>query len=281
MPTVKTNPQRRVRQAKSVANKSSPSKIKLTPLATNAHEEFADGFAEQLRLLESLDLPDTDGVPLESAWHRECINLLIESIKAHFQGRSDYCVHGNLCLYYSIDQVNNRDFLGPDFFFVHGEPHIKLPNRWAVWEQGGRYPDVIIELLSSSTARRDRTEKKEIYRGVFHTSEYFLYDPESQTLEGFRLLRKKYEPIECDSHGRLWSEELELWIGKWEGSYQDDEAVWPRFYDPKGRVVLLPAERERSRAEQEKARAQDAETRASASEAENARLKALLAKKKV
>ncbi|MFM9966491.1 MAG: Uma2 family endonuclease [Planctomycetaceae bacterium] len=299
MPTLKPKPKRRVRRtsptATAVMIEPSPSSIPEVSPQPYCDPEILYDFEEQLRLLASLDLPETDGVPLESSWHRECINLLIESVKDRFQDRSDFCVHGNLAVYYSIEQVSNRDLLlGPDFFFVHGAPHIKNPNRWASWEQGGRYPDVIIELLSPSTAKRDRTEKKEIYRKVFHTSEYFLYDPATQTLEGFRLVRHQYEPIECDSHGRLWSEELELWIGLWEGSYQGVEAVWLRFFDPKGRVVFVPAERERCRAEQEmsraeqeklraeqeKSRAEGAELRASAAEAELARLKATLAKKK-
>ena len=117
---------------------------------------------------------------------------------------------------YEEIQVKNEDFLGPDFFFVHGEWQTANRDRWAVWEQGGRYPDVIIELLSRKTAKRDRTEKKEIYRGVFHTSEYFLYDPIKKTLEGFRLVQNKYVPIEVDSHGRMWSEELELSVGVWD-----------------------------------------------------------------
>ena len=291
MPTLKPKLKRSSPKTKTVKKKKTPTKTKRA--VSKVREAISEDHLEQLQLLESLDLPDTDGVPLESSWHRACINLLIESVKAHFHRRSDYCVGGNMCLYYSIEQVKNQDFLGPDFFFVHGESQTANRDRWAVWEQGGRYPDVIIELLSRKTAKRDRTEKKEIYRGVFHTSEYFLYDPIKKTLEGFRLVQNKYAPIEVDSHGRMWSEELELWVGKWDGHYQDEEDVWLRFFDHKGHVVQLSAERERvraeqeksraeqekTRAEQEKTRAEQAELRASQAEEDNARLKALLAKK--
>ena len=56
------------------------------------------------------------------------------------------------------------------------------------------YPDVIIELLSPTTAKEDRTTKKRIYEQTFHTSEYYLYDPDTQQLEGWRLgPRKRYK----------------------------------------------------------------------------------------
>ncbi|MFP5285717.1 MAG: Uma2 family endonuclease, partial [Thermoanaerobaculia bacterium] len=43
------------------------------------------------------------------------------------------------------------------------------------------------ELLSPKTAKNDRTVKKDLYAQVFHTPEYFLYDPRRRKLEGFRL----------------------------------------------------------------------------------------------
>jgi len=45
-----------------------------------------------------------------------------------------------------------------------------------VWEEG-KAPDVIIELLSESTATQDKTVKKEIYQNQMRFPEYFWYDP--------------------------------------------------------------------------------------------------------
>jgi Uma2 family endonuclease len=42
-----------------------------------------------------------------------------------------------------------------------------------VWEEGGRYPEVIFEFLSPSTRQADRTVKKELYEQVFRTPEYY------------------------------------------------------------------------------------------------------------
>ncbi|HIQ05894.1 MAG TPA: hypothetical protein EYH31_09425 [Anaerolineae bacterium] len=42
-----------------------------------------------------------------------------------------------------------------------------LRGAWVVWEEGGRYPDVIVELLPPSIAEMDKTVKKGLYERVF------------------------------------------------------------------------------------------------------------------
>jgi Uma2 family endonuclease len=41
--------------------------------------------------------------------------------------------------------------------------------------RGCIYPDVIVELLSDSTAAQDKGTKKDIYERVFKTSDYFVF----------------------------------------------------------------------------------------------------------
>ncbi|HKA54734.1 MAG TPA: Uma2 family endonuclease [Candidatus Binatia bacterium] len=52
-------------------------------------------------------------------------------------------------------------------------------------------PDLVVEILSSTTAARDRTEKKEIYErnGV---EEYWLVDTDKQIISMFRLSASRY-----------------------------------------------------------------------------------------
>ena len=63
--------------------------------------------------------------------------------------------------HYSLAQVKNREFMGPDVFAVVGVPKGERKS-WVVWEEG-KGPDVVIELLSESTAEYDKTEKKRLY----------------------------------------------------------------------------------------------------------------------
>jgi Uma2 family endonuclease len=216
----------------------------------------------------------SDGEPLESNWHRIQITLLIDVIARAMaeRQRQDFFAGGNMFVYFSLEQARsiandppekNRHFRGPDVFFVGGVDGRDDREAWVVWEEGGRYPDLIVELLSPSTARVDRTTKKELYERVFRTPEYFLYDPETEKLEGFRLLDGSYQPLKPDAQGRLWSRELGLWLGLWQGLRTRLDTTWLRLYDPEGRLIPTPEEAERQRAE--------------AAEAEIARLRARLA----
>src|SRR5690349_6825156 len=69
-------------------------------------------------------LIESDGIPLESHWHVLQIHLLIDSISYWFRFRDDFYAGGNMFIYFSEEQARNRDYRGPDFFYVDGV------NRW-------------------------------------------------------------------------------------------------------------------------------------------------------
>lgn len=216
-----------------------------------------------------VDLPEENGVPLESNWHRIQINLLIDVVTHRWRARQDFFAGGNMFIYYSLQQACNRDYKGPDFFVVKGIDGSYPRQKWVVWEENGRYPDVIVELMSPTTAHEDLGRKKELYERTFRTVDYFCYDPDEQTLQGWHLDDGRYAPIEPDDDGRMWSTELEAWLGQWEGTYQQQQAVWLRLFDEAGQLIPTEGESERQRAEAERQRAE-------AAEAEVARLKAEL-----
>jgi Uma2 family endonuclease len=69
------------------------------------------------------------------------------------------------------EQLKKRDFCGPDFFVVLDTE--KRPRKsWVVWGEQGKYPNVIVEILSDSTANIDRTKKKILYQNTFRTPNY-------------------------------------------------------------------------------------------------------------
>jgi len=210
------------------------------------------------------NLRETDGEPLESNWHRDAINFLIEVIRFLFLGRTDYFVGGNMFIYFSERQVRTEDYKGPDVFFVKGVDGKRDRLYYAIWDEGGRYPNLIIELSSPSTAEIDRTEKKDLYEQTFRTPEYFIYDPFTQKLEGWRLdAQQHYQPLTPDERGWIWSEELGAWLGTWRGSYNgSNEQVWLRLFTAEGELVPLWYENERENARKEKERAKKEKERA-------------------
>jgi Uma2 family endonuclease len=149
------------------------------------------------------DLPETDGAPLESEWHRKAINLLSEILWFWLRDLPNWYCGGNMFIYFSAEQVRNRDYRGPDFFFVKGMERDRERRYWAVWEEGHRFPNVIIELASPTTLREDRTTQKRIYERIFHTPDYFIYNPDTQELEGWRLgPAGRYRKLRPNRQGR-------------------------------------------------------------------------------
>ena len=128
-----------------------------------------------------------------------------------------------------------------------------------MWEEAGKYPDLIIELLSSSTVNvdeviaalggslrenDDRTLKKELYQNQFRTPEYFWFSPDDLEFAGFRLVGNLYQEITPDSRSWLWSEVLGLYLGVAAGKL--------RYFTPSGVLVPSPeeaAEQERQQKE--------------------------------
>ena len=235
------------------------------------------------------ELVTDDGEPLETNWHAQQIPLMTHLIRQTMreQGRTDFFTGGNNFVYYSVEQAREvaleeeqggkkRSFRGPDVYWVGGvDPHER--EVWIAWEEDGRLPDFILELLSPKTAKNDRTVKKDLYARVFGTSEYFLYDPRRRKLEGFRLAAPGiYNPLLPDDLGRLWSEQLGALLGLWHGIWEGQENDWLRLFHSDGSLVPTRDEAAEQRADAAERRAEAESRRAEQAEAELARLRALL-----
>ncbi len=175
----------------------------------------------------------SDEPPSESDLHLRQMVLLIQCLEWLWRERSDFYASGNLTIYYSPQQMKSRDFRGPDFFVVLGTER-KPRKSWMVWEENGKYPNVIVEILSRSTAATDRGLKKQLYQDTFRTPDYFWFDPETLEFAGFFLTSGQYRPIEPNAQGWLWSQQLGLYLGIYEDKL--------RFFTADGQLVSSPQE---------------------------------------
>ena len=176
----------------------------------------------------------SDEPPLETELHLRQIILFLSCLELLWRDRNDFYAAANLTVYYSPNQLKSEYFRGPDFFVVLGTEK-KTRKSWVVWEEDGKYPNVIVEVLSESTADTDKTTKKKIYQDTFRTPDYFLFDPENLELAGFHLVDGKYEELEPNERGHLWSQQLGLYLGI------HDNFV--RLFTPEGKLVSTPEER--------------------------------------
>ncbi len=207
------------------------------------------------------ELPYDDGIPMESPRHKAQMDLLIDSLLPKLAERTDGFVGGNMFVYFSLAQVKNQDFRGPDFFAVLEVPKGER-RSWVVWEEG-KAPDVVIELLSDSTAEQDKNEKKLIYQNQLRVSEYFWFDPfKPDDWAGFFLQKGVYQPLIPDEQNQLLSQSLGLALQRWQGSYKGIDATWLRWATLKGELLPTYEEQERLRAEQERLRAEQERLRA-------------------
>lgn len=165
---------------------------------------------------EDIVVPPTDlwsdEPPWESDLHRQQMDLLIDCLEWWWHDRNNFYASGNLTIYFNQDHIKSRDFRGPDFFVVLGTE--RKPRRsWVVWGEGGKTPNLIVEILSESTADIDRGLKKQIYQDILRTPDYFWFDPETLEFAGFHLVDGRYQSLQPNPQGWLWSQQLELYLG--------------------------------------------------------------------
>jgi Uma2 family endonuclease len=157
----------------------------------------------------SVNYPESDGRPMgETDEHRDEMVRQIELLRRFFAEQRVY-VSGNLLLYY--EQGNPKRFVVPDVFVVRDLDPRKR-RVYKLWVER-RPPDVILEVTSRKTKRKDTVTNPPLYARL-GVREYFLFDPTQEyldpPLQGQRLAGNRYEPIAADPQGALESEALGL-----------------------------------------------------------------------
>lgn len=150
--------------------------------------------------------PESDGEPMaETEVHLDETMYLIEALRERFRADSDVYVAGDMLLYFV--EGDPRSCVSPDVFVVKGVPK-KRRRVYKFWEEGGRGPCFVIEVTSDSTENEDRVKKKALYERL-GVEEYVLYDPLGEYLDpriqGYRLVRGRYQPIRLERDGSLVS----------------------------------------------------------------------------
>lgn len=127
---------------------------------------------------EDIFYPDTDGEPMaEGDIQRDALVYCVEVLKHYFRAEPDVYVSGNLLFYY--EEGNPHKSFAPDVFVVLGVPNCKRP-IYKIWEEG-KAPDLIIEITSKTTRKKDR-DKIGLYRRL-GVREYFMFDPTGDYLD--------------------------------------------------------------------------------------------------
>ena len=136
--------------------------------------------------------PESDGQPMgDNDQQRRWMMKIIDNLMALFAGRQDVYVSGNL-FWYPVED-NNRIVQAPDAMVVFGRPPGQR-RSYKQWEEDGLAPQVVFEVISPSNTNEEMIRKRAFYQkhGV---EEYYVYDPEEGTLEGWLGSSTALQPI--------------------------------------------------------------------------------------
>ena len=148
------------------------------------------------RVPEPIYYPDTDGEPMaESDFQADPLTYLRSALKDYFQTQTDVYVSGNLLIYYQ--EGHSELSVAPDVFVTFDVPNYQR-DSYKVWEEG-KAPDVVIEITSRTTQKKDEEVKPGLYRQL-GIQEYFQYDPKGEylkpALKGRRLTgHRRYQAM--------------------------------------------------------------------------------------
>ncbi len=239
-----------------------------------------------------IEYPETDGQPIGgNTLEFEWITTSKFGIEILFHHREDVFVAGDLLWYPVRGDIKER--AASDTFVVFGRQK-EHRSSYIQHREAGIAPQVVFEVRSPSNDDAEMDLKLDFYdrHGL---EEYYNYDPERGTLEGYRRPEAQgtLEPI-LEIRGWI-SPRLGIRFGIDEGELElfrpDGQAVEPVFDDYLDREaaharaleatlqikrVQLLAEAERARAETKKARAEAEQAKAEKERIRTTRLEALL-----
>lgn len=134
--------------------------------------------------------------PAPDTWHQSWIGDLYDLLRKHVLRNQLGKVFMS-----PVDVVlNQENTVQPDIVFI-AEVNVGMIQRRAIFG----VPDLLVEIVSPSSVRRDRYDKRELY-ARFGVKEYWIGDPANKALEILTLKSGTYE-LHCSAEekGRIAS----------------------------------------------------------------------------
>jgi Uma2 family endonuclease len=136
--------------------------------------------------------PDSDGKPMaDNTLQFRWIVTIEGGIDALFAQRLDVFVAGDL-LWYPVEG-DPSICTAPDTLVAFGRPK-GYRGSYKQWEEGGIAPQVVFEVLSPSNRHKELIHKFLFYER-YGVEEYYVYDPDHNTLEGWLRRGDRLEEV--------------------------------------------------------------------------------------
>jgi Uma2 family endonuclease len=232
-------------------------------------------------------LPEEDGTFVKNFQEHPQSIILTDSIasvveRLHPDGQ--YAIGQDCRIYWQKTDPPERGAEAPDWFYVPNLPPTIDGYRrsYVLWREH-MAPFIALEFASGNgDEERDRTPlavaadgittkpgKFWVYERIIRIPYYGIYEIKTGNLEVYHLIDFAYRRIEPNERGHYPIPLLEVELGLWQGSYQNQEMLWLRWWDLQGNLLLIGSEQveiERARTEQERQRAEQAERKAEQAE---------------
>ncbi|ALF53720.1 hypothetical protein ACX27_14115 [Nostoc piscinale CENA21] len=196
--------------------------------------------------------PDSDGQPVaNNTIQFRWIVEIKQNIDWLFAADPNVFVAGDL-FWYPVEG-RNKIFNAPDVMVVLGRPKGDRLS-YLQWKEGGIPPQIVFEILSPSNTQIEM-DKKLLFYDRYGVEEYYIYDPDSNSLQGWLRGEDGLDVIP----------QMEDWVSPRLKIRFVPSPESLQLYRPDGESFLSYAEisqrleQERQRAEQEHQRAEQAE----------------------
>ncbi len=192
-----------------------------------------------------VEYPESDGKPMaDNTEQYKWLVKIKENLEIWYSNVPDVFIAGDLFWY----PVQDRRIIGPnapDVMVVFGRPKGKR-GSYRQWEEDNIPPQVVFEIRSPSNTEDEMERKFQFYQ-KYGVEEYYLYDPETNQLEGWLREGERLRTIP----------QMDGWVSPRIGIRFELGETELEIYRPDGRKFLTSIELEQ-RAEQERARAEEA-----------------------
>jgi Uma2 family endonuclease len=199
-------------------------------------------------VVETITYPESDGKPMaDNSKQFRLITTIAGNLEILFEHEPDVFIAGDM-FWYPVEG-NNQLRTAPDVMVVFGRPKGDR-GAYLQWREGNIAPQVVFEILSPGNTKGEMDNKFGFYES-YGVEEYYLYDPDSGRLQGWRRQGRKLEEVE----------EMRGWVSPRMGARFELEGLGLVLYYPDGSRFLTFLELNQRRQEAEARAEAEAEAR--------------------
>lgn len=206
-------------------------------------------------------LPESDGTFVKNFQEHPQSILLTDSItpileRIHADG--NYCIGQDSGIYWRLTEPLEKGAEAPDWFYVPNVPPTldgQYRRSYVMWQEFVA-PLIVLEFVSGNGAEERnrtpllRTDKQEtkpgkfwVYENAIRPAFYGIYEVRKASVEVYSLIQNRYELVTANDRGHYPIPQLGVELGIWQGSYQNMELPWLRWWDSEGNLLLMGFER--------------------------------------